>query len=245
MRLENKVAIITGAASGIGRAIADLFLKEGAKVVYADIVSKPEGMILEKGKSLYVKANVSKRKDIEKLIKSTINTFGSLDIMVNNAGIGGVGGILDASPEDFNNTLQVNLFGVFHGVQLAAQFMKENKIKGSIINMSSILGTVGMEQAISYCSSKGGVVQLTRAAAIDLAPYKIRVNAIAPGFIKTKMTKEPLKDKALNKVALKSTPLGYIGKVSDIASSALYLASDEASYVTGTVLHVDGGWTAK
>lgn len=92
MRLENKVAIITGAASGIGRAIADLFLKEGAKVVYADIVSKPEGMILEKGKSLYVKANVSKRKDIEKLIKSTINTFGSLDIMVNNAGIGGVGG---------------------------------------------------------------------------------------------------------------------------------------------------------
>lgn len=245
MRLENKVAIITGAASGIGKAIADLFLKEGAKVVYADIVSKPEEIILEKGKSLYLKANVSKRKDVEKLIQKTIKAFGSLDVMVNNAGISGVGGILDASPEDFSNTLQVNLFGVFYGSQLAAQFMKESKIKGSIINTSSILGTVGSVGAISYCSSKGGVVQLTKAAALDLAPYKIRVNAIAPGFIKTQMTEEPLKNKALNKATLENTPLAYIGSVSDIAFAALYLASDESSYVTGTVLHVDGGWTAK
>ncbi len=245
MRLENKIAVVTGAASGIGRAIADLFLKEGAKVIYADIVAKPKGINLEKGRSLYLKADVSKRADIEKLTKAAIENFGKLDIMINNAGIGGLGGILEASPEDFKKTLGVNLFGVFHGVQLAARLMKERKIKGSIINMSSILGSVGMEQAISYCSSKGGVVQLSRAAALDLAPYGIRVNAIAPGFIKTKMTEVPLKDKALNKVALKSTPLGYIGSVSDIAAAALYLASDESIYVTGTVLHVDGGWTAK
>lgn len=245
MRLENKIAVVTGAASGIGRAIADLFLKEGAKVIYADIVAKPKGINLEKGRSLYLKTDVSKRADIEKLTKAAIENFGKLDIMINNAGIGGLGGILEASPEDFKKTLGVNLFGVFHGVQLAARLMKERKIKGSIINMSSILGSVGMEQAISYCSSKGGVVQLSRAAALDLAPYGIRVNAIAPGFIKTKMTEEPLKDKALNKVALKSTPLGYIGSVSDIAAAALYLASDESIYVTGTVLHVDGGWTAK
>lgn len=245
MRLENKIAVVTGAASGIGRAIADLFLKEGAKVIYADIVAKPKGINLEKGRSLYLKTDVSKRADIEKLTKAAIENFGKLDIMINNAGIGGLGGILEASPEDFKKTLEVNLFGVFHGVQLAARLMKERKIKGSIINMSSILGSVGMEQAISYCSSKGGVVQLSRAAALDLAPYGIRVNAIAPGFIKTKMTEVPLKDKALNKVALKSTPLGYIGSVSDIAAAALYLASDESIYVTGTVLHVDGGWTAK
>lgn len=245
MRLENKIAVVTGAASGIGRAIADLFLKEGAKVIYADIVAKPKGINLEKGRSLYLKTDVSKRADIEKLTKAAIENFGKLDIMINNAGIGGLGGILEASPEDFKKTLGVNLFGVFHGVQLAARLMKERKIKGSIINMSSILGSVGMEQAISYCSSKGGVVQLSRAAALDLAPYGIRVNAIAPGFIKTKMTEQPLKDKALNKVALKSTPLGYIGSVSDIAAAALYLASDESIYVTGTVLHVDGGWTAK
>lgn len=245
MRLENKIAVVTGAASGIGRAIADLFLKEGAKVIYADIVAKPKGINLEKGRSLYLKTDVSKRADIEKLTKAAIENFGKLDIMINNAGIGGLGGILEASPEDFKKTLGVNLFGVFHGVQLAARLMKERKIKGSIINMSSILGSVGMEQAISYCSSKGGVVQLSRAAALDLAPYGIRVNAIAPGFIITKMTEVPLKDKALNKVALKSTPLGYIGSVSDIAAAALYLASDESIYVTGTVLHVDGGWTAK
>lgn len=245
MRLENKIAVVTGAASGIGRAIADLFLKEGAKVIYADIVAKPKGINLEKGRSLYLKTDVSKRADIEKLTKAAIENFGKLDIMINNAGIGGLGGILEASPEDFKKTLGVNLFGVFHGVQLAARLMKERKIKGSIINMSSILGSVGMEQAISYCSSKGGVVQLSRAAALDLAPYGIRVNAIAPGFIKTKMTEQPLKDKALNKVALKSTPLGYIGSVSDIAAAALYLASDESTYVSGTVLHVDGGWTAK
>lgn len=245
MRLENKVAIVTGAASGIGKAIADLFLKEGAKVIYADIVAKPKEINLEKGRSIYLKADVSKRSDIEKLIKSARTKFGKLDIMINNAGIGGSGGILEASLDDFKNTLGVNLFGVFHGAQLSAKLMKEMGVKGSIINMSSILGSVGMEQAISYCSSKGGVVQLTRAAALDLAPYGIRVNAIAPGFIKTKMTEEPLKDKALNKVALKSTPLGYIGSVSDIATAALYLASDESLYVTGTILHVDGGWTAK
>ncbi|HZJ40816.1 MAG TPA: SDR family oxidoreductase, partial [Candidatus Saccharimonadales bacterium] len=140
---------------------------------------------------------------------------------------------------------KINLFGVFYGSQLAAQAMKDRGVKGSIINLSSILGTVGLQGSIAYCTAKGGVVQLTRAAALDLAPLGIRINAIAPGFIKTNMTKDILKDETFSNMVKTSTPLGYAGEPSDIANAALYLASDEAKYVTGTVLHVDGGWTAR
>ena len=165
--------------------------------------------------------------------------------MINNAGVGTTGSILDVKDDVWEKTIGVNLSGTFYGSQLAAQVMKEKGIKGSIVNLSSILGTVGLPGTVAYCASKGGVVQLTHAAALDLASYGIRVNAIAPGFILTNMTKGMLNNDSFNKLVTGNTPLGYVGEANDIAYAALYLASDEAKYVTGTILHVDGGWTAR
>jgi NAD(P)-dependent dehydrogenase (short-subunit alcohol dehydrogenase family) len=243
MKLENKVAIVTGAASGIGLAIANTYVAEGAYVVYADL--NQGDLKLDSEKTIFIKCDVAKKEEVENLVKVTLEKFGHLDIMVNNAGIGSMGGILDVSYETWDKTIAVNLSGVFYGMHNAAKAMKENGVKGSIINMSSILGTVGFAGAVSYCASKGGVVQLTHAAALDLAPYGIRINAIAPGFIATNMTKGVLADDGFNAMIKTNTPLGYVGGAQDIANAALYLASDDSKYVTGIIMHVDGGWTAR
>jgi NAD(P)-dependent dehydrogenase (short-subunit alcohol dehydrogenase family) len=243
MKLENKVAVVTGAASGIGRAIADLFVSEGAKVIYSDI--NDGGLKLDPAKAVFVKCDVAKSAEVDALVKAAVDKFGRLDIMVNNAGIGGLGGVLDATDEAWAKTIGINLSGVFYGARAAANAMKAAGTKGSIVNMSSILGTVGLGGAVCYCAAKGGVVQLTHAGALDLAPLGIRMNAIAPGFIATNMTKGVLANKDFNNMIQANTPLGYVGEPNDIAQAALYLASDEAKYVTGTILHVDGGWTAR
>ena len=243
MRLKNKVAIVTGAASGIGKAIAEKFLKEGAKVVFAD-VSLPTGFTHNETQ-FFIQCDVSKSDQVDALIRKSVEKFRTIDIMVNNAGIGTVGGILETTDEIWNKTIGVNLSGVFYGIRAAARVMKEKNIKGSIINISSILGEVGMAGAISYCASKGGIVQLTHAAALDLAPLNIKVNAIAPGFIETNMTKESLANPDFQKMVESNTPLGHAGKAEDIANTALFLASDESPYITGDVLFVDGGWTAR
>ncbi len=243
MKLENKVAVVTGASSGIGLAIANLFAAEGAKVVYADI---SEGELkLDGVNSIFVKCDVSKSSEVDSLIKSAEDKFGRLDIMINNAGIGSLGGITEITDEFWDKIMGINLTGVMYGARAAARVMKEKKIKGSIVNMSSILGTVGLPGASAYCATKGGVVQLTHAGALDLAADGIRMNAIAPGFIVTNMTKGALDDKNFKTMVETNTPLGYVGEPNDIAQAALYLASDDAKYVTGTVLHVDGGWTAR
>ena len=245
MRLENKVAIVTGAASGIGKKIAESFLEEGAKVIFSDIKDKNEIEFEFNENSDYIKCDVSNSEEVTDLVNKTIEKFGSLDVMVNNAGIGDSKTILDVTDEDWEKVIGINLSGVMYGMRQAANAMKENGIKGSIINMSSILGKVGFNGAISYCASKGGVVQLTHAGSMDLADDKIRVNAIAPGFIKTQMTKEMLENDEFKNLIEGSTPLGHVGEVEDIANAAIYLASDESKYVTGEVLYVDGGWTAK
>lgn len=246
MKLENKVAIVTGASSGLGLAIANKFLKEGAKVVFSDINSeKGEQIVSEKGNAFFVKCDVSNSGEVNDLIAKAVQKFGRVDILVNNAGTATMAGVDSMSDSDWQKVIDVNLTGVFYGVRAVSNYMKDNNIKGSIINMSSILGINGFNQAVSYCAAKGGVNQVTRTAAIELAKNGIRVNAIAPGFIQTEMTKGLLEDEGSKKFLEDSTPLGYVGEPEDIANAAAYLASDDSKYVTGSILYVDGGWTAR
>jgi NAD(P)-dependent dehydrogenase (short-subunit alcohol dehydrogenase family) len=243
MRLLNKTAIVTGAASGIGKGIALAFSDEGANVVYSDI-NDIEGFEPSE-KAHFIKCDVSKKEEVEKLVREAVLRFGTLDIMVNNAGVCMQGGILETDDDTWGRTIGVNLSGTFFCMRAAARYMKENNVKGSIINISSILGKIGMPGTLSYCASKGGVTLMTRAGGLDLAPFGIRVNAIAPGCIETKMT-ESLKDNPeLMEIVLGNTPLGFFGQPKDIAYGAVYLASEESRFVTGEVLYVDGGWTAK
>jgi NAD(P)-dependent dehydrogenase (short-subunit alcohol dehydrogenase family) len=225
MRLKNKVAIVTGGASGIGKKIGEQFLEEGAKVIFSDIADQNEELANKEGAS-YVKCDVSNSEEVKALVAKTTEEYGRLDVMVNNAGIGDDKTILNVSDEDWSRVIGVNLSGVMYGMREAANAMKENG--GSIINMSSILGKVGFNSAISYCASKGGVVQLTHAGALDLAETGITVNAIAPGFIKTQMTGDMLENDEFRSFIEGSTPLGHVGEVEDIANAAVYLASDES-----------------
>jgi len=244
MRLQGKVAIVTGASSGIGKAIAEMFLREGAKVVLSDINPYPEiGKLGEN--SFFFPADVSNPKNVRDLVDAAVSHFGSLDIMVNNAGIGSLEEVSIMKDSTWQKVIDINLSGVFYGIRDAAAYMKSKKIKGSIINMSSILGQVGFRGASAYCAAKGGVNQLSRTAAIELAPDAIRVNSIAPGFILTEMTKGISSDPVAGAAVNAATPLGHMGEVNDIAYAAVYLASDESKFVTGSVLYVDGGWTAQ
>ena len=243
MKLENKAAIVTGASSGIGKAIAEKFVSEGASVVFSDV---NESDVSRFGnKAIFVKCDVSKSAEVDNLIKVCLEKFGKVDIMVNNAGIGSLGDTLTMEDDVWHKTIEINLSGVFYGIRSAGRAMKEKGIKGSIINMTSILGSVGFNGALAYCASKGGINQLTRSGALDLAPSGIRINAIAPGFIKTNMTKGVQEDQDLLKLVSGMTPLGYMGEPEDIANAALYLASEDSKYVTGSILYVDGGWTAR
>lgn len=245
MKLENKVAIVTGAASGIGLAIAKRFVAEGAKVVFSDVTGD-DSLVTNFGEqAAFVKCDVSDARQVQSLVEQTITKFGRLDIMVNNAGIATSGTASDTTDEVWHKTLDVNLSGVFYGLRAATKQFLAQKSGGTIINMASIAGLVGFEGSLAYCASKGGIVQLTRAAAVDLAKEKIRVNAIAPGVIVTNMTKPYLADQGFAHLVEQMTPLGHSGEADDIAGGALYLASDEAKYVTGQILTIDGGWTAK
>ncbi|MFA5126385.1 MAG: SDR family NAD(P)-dependent oxidoreductase [Patescibacteria group bacterium] len=246
MQLDKKVAIVTGASSGIGLAIAEKFLSEGAKVVLADISDAGQAAAKKYGdQAIFVKCDVSKSSEVDALLKAALDKFGTLDIMINNAGIATSGSASDTTDEVWHKTIEINLSGVFYGTRAAAKVMLKNKTAGSIINMASIAGLVGFQGSLAYCASKGGIIQLTRAAALDLAAAHIRVNAIAPGVITTNMTKDYLADPGFQKMVQAMTPLGHVGEVKNIADAALYLSSEMSSYVTGQVLAVDGGWVAK
>lgn len=250
MRLQNKIAVITGASSGIGEAVAKMFAREGATVVCGSTNEEKGMKVIEEikntgGQAEFVKTDVSDPMQVENLIKTAFTKFGGLNIMVNNAGISRLGGVIECTLPDWQKVIDVNLSGVFYGIKFAANVMKENKTEGSIISIGSILSSVGFPGAIAYCSAKGGVLNLTHAASLDLAPFKIRVNAIGPGFIKTEMTKDVLANEEFNQMIKANTPLGFVGEPEDIGNAAVYLASDESRYVTGEYLAVDGGWLAR
>lgn len=242
MDLEGKVAIVTGASSGIGKAIAERFSWEGAKVVIAD-VNKDDGKELaDELNGVFMECDVSNKEDVQRVIDNTVEEFGKLDVLVNNAGIGSVDSIEDMSLEDYEKIRSIDLDGVVYGCKAATPHLKETE--GNIINIASIYGLVGDLGATAYNASKGGVVNLTRSVADDLAQYNVRVNSICPGFVNTPMTEDAMEDDEFKEHILQMTPMGRVAEPDEIANAALFLASDEASYITGVNLPVDGGWTS-
>ncbi len=246
MKLAGKVAIITGSSRGIGKAIAVRFAKEGASVVInsrkkedADKVVKE--IVAAKGKAFAVEGDVSKKADAERMVKEAVKKFGKLDILVNNAGIFDMQPFLSMTEEAFDGTMAVDLKGVFLCSQAAANQMAKQK-SGVIINISSIAGLTVNPMASHYGAAKAAVISLTRSMALELSANKIRVNAIAPGVIDTDMVAGLLHSPQFETMIKNKTPFG-IGKSEDIANVALFLASDEARYVTGSVYVCDGGWT--
>lgn len=252
MRLQNKVAIITGAGSGIGRESALVFAREGARVVVADIVEAAgqETAELIGENAFFIKVDVSSWVDTEQMVQATMKRWGRLDVLFNNAGIDlpQATTVVDTDETDWNRIMSVNLTGVFLGCRHALPVMMAQK-SGTIINTASRAGLAAPPGEAAYVASKGGVVSLTRQMALDYAPYNIRVNCICPGVLE-KPTEDRRKFlqsqsseavKRRNEKFAQENPLGRLCTPRDIAQAALYLASDEATYVTGTALVVDGG----
>ncbi len=249
MSLMGKIAIVTGAAGGIGYAIAERYLREGVKVVIADI-DKDKGKsakadLAALGDVHFVKTDVSRRLDVHNLIAAAVDVYGDIDILVNNAGISHGAEFLDVTEEDFDRVLGVNLKGSFLAGQAAARYMVEKVEKGgapgAIVNMSSVNAVFAIASQVPYSISKGGVAQLTKVMALALAPHGIRVNAIGPGSIMTDMLASVNSDPAARTRILSRTPIGRVGEPSEIASIAAFLASDDASYITGQTIYADGG----
>ena len=241
MKLKEQIAVVSGAAQGIGRGIAQLFSNEGAKVMLLDI-NAPEG---EKTASTIYQAeflpcNVAQKVEVEKVVTSIIDRHGRIDICVNNAGILRSGDVLDITEEDFDQVLAVNLKGAFLLSQAAARHMVTSG-HGSIINMSSVNGLMAIPTILPYNVSKGGLDQLTRVMAVALANRGVRVNAIGPGSIMTEMLKQVMTDDEKRHAILSRTPMGRCGTIEEIAQIALFLASDESSYITGECIYADGG----
>lgn len=242
--LNGKIAVVTGASRGIGKAIAMKFAQLGATVVinYNGSAQKAEevkqSIIADGGRAVIKQCNVADYDACEAFIKEVIDQFGRIDILVNNAGITKDGLIMRMSEEDFTNVVDVNLKGTFHCIRFASRQMMKQR-SGRIINMSSVVGISGNAGQINYAASKAGVIGMTKSAAKELASRGITVNAIAPGYIETDMT-SVLSDK-VKEETMKQIPLGRLGQTGDIAAAAAFLASDEAGYITGQVLAVDGG----
>jgi len=248
-RLEEKVAIITGAGSGMGREEALLFASEGAKVVATDIneaaVQEVVAEIKEAGgEAIAVAHNVTSEEDWKKVYEETINTFGKLDVLVNNAGISQRPTMEELTIEQWDQIMNINVKSIFLGTKLGLPHFRANG-GGSIVNISSIAGLKGSSGAGAYTSSKGAVRMLTKACAVDYGKDNIRVNSVHPGFIVTPMSKAYMEDEKMSQWFLSQTALPRVGQSVEVAEAVLFLASDVSSYITGVELPVDGGVTAK
>lgn len=249
MSLQGRSAIVTGGAGGIGRAIAERFLREGARVIVADVDAargeETATALTKLGRVRFFKADISNRLDVHNMLAAAIEDFGDVDVLVNSAGIVHKADFLDLKEEDFSRVLRVNLMGPFLAAQGVARFMvdkvKNGGAAGTIINMSSIQDVVAMPDQAAYAASKGGIHQLTKSMALALAPYGIRVNAIGPGSIMTDMLNATVGLEGARDLLLSRTPLGRIGEPAEIAAIAAFLASDDASYITGQTIYADGG----
>jgi NAD(P)-dependent dehydrogenase (short-subunit alcohol dehydrogenase family) len=246
MRLKDKVAIVTGGGSGIGRATALLFAEHGARIVVADVDVKggEETVSLiehHNGKAVFIKTNVANSAEVKGMVDGAIEEFGSVDILVNNAGIGNSEvRSVELSEEEWDQVIDINLKSVYLGIKYAVpEMMKKNT--GAIINTASLLGLKGQKYTSAYNASKGGVVILTKNAALEYGKYGIRVNAVAPGVIDTKIIEGWRQNERKWPIISRANALGRIGTPEEVANAILFLASDEASFVTGATLSVDGG----
>jgi len=250
LRLAGKVAVISGAARGMGAAEARLFAREGARVVIGDVL-EAEGAAIEAeisakgGEAVFVRLDVTRESDWAQAVASTVQRFGKLDVLVNNAGIGGVGRVDETATEAWDRVMEVNAKGVFLGTRAAIPAMR-GAGGGSIINISSQLGLVGMDDSSpQYTASKGAVRLLTKTTALQYARDGIRCNSVHPGPIVTPMTERRRAEPAVYQRMLSRIPLGRYGEPDEVAYGVLYLASDESAFVTGSELVIDGGWTAQ
>lgn len=248
--MKDKVVIVTGATKGIGAGIAEVFAECGAKVVVvsrsqAECETAAADLAARYGVECYAHScDVMKLDSIGSLVADTVQRFGHIDVLVNNAGIAITKPALSLTEEDWDRVMDTNLKGVFFLSQAVAKAMAEQK-RGKIVNVASMFGLVGDKGILPYLASKGGVLQMTRGLALELVKYNIQVNAVAPGYVITALNGAELNDPVIKEKIFAKTPMRRYADAREIAGTVLYLASDEASYVTGSVYSVDGGWTAQ
>jgi len=242
MRLKDKVAIVTGGASGIGRSTVEEMMDEGAKVAIVDLDEEKGESLADKlgEKAVFIKADVTDEGSVDSIYSAVLNEFGKVDVLFNNAGVGSMGPSEELEKDEWERVIGINLTGSFLMAKRAIKEMKKDG--GSIINCASILGTVGQSETAAYTSSKAGVVNLTRTLAAEFAPEGIRVNAVSPGYIETPMLEGIDEETKQHLTSLH--PIGRMGKPEEVAKAVTFLASDDASFITGANLLVDGGYTA-